>query len=154
MALPNLFTYLKNSVGSWDARDIGEYVWQADEATDIHRMIVTVRDTGVFREDQYGAGPALENGILVYADNDLITEIPIRHTIDWTNTCHDHNLTRWRASGVGSFWNFNVRWTFSKGGAPLRLQDNDQFKVVIADDCSQLDAQFFHLQGVVIDEDD
>jgi hypothetical protein len=117
----------------------------------IERMLVYIQDTGTFDSGGYGNGTALTTGITVRLNGDggvqdLTDGVPIKTNGHWARLCYDadHN-----GYGTGDEY-LAVRWTFSKAGAPLRLDGdtNDRLEIVLNDDFSGLTEHYFLVQGV------
>ena len=127
----------------------------AGEVWSIARLLVTVEDNGVWREEWYaGTGSALTNGISIRVSNDsgvmvTITDAVTIHTHgDWGHYCYDNSFA---TTGSGD----NVqrtRWSFFKASASgrgLRLigDNNERLEIVLEDDFSSVSGQFFVVQG-------
>ncbi len=116
----------------------------------IERMLVYIRDGGGFRAEYYGSISAgITNGITVKTydqsveDVDLTAGLAVKTNADWARLCYD--ATR---IDFGSGDNFlSVRWTFSKSGRPLTLDNGDELRVTLADDFSDLVEHRFMIQG-------
>lgn len=122
----------------------------------VERMLVTVEDTAGFSAAEYGnLGALLTNGIQVRVHNgtstvqDLTDGIPVKGNAGWARFCYDADLKAW---GVGNEI-LVARWTFSKMGAPLRLDGDatEALEVLLDDDLTGLVAHYFLAQGVVED---
>lgn len=123
----------------------------ADEVDDIHRMIVTVADSGGFDTGRYGNGLILTNGIKIFhyaADGTTIIE-DLTHTnaieinVDWGSYCYDISYNAW---GTGDNV-LLVRWTFANAGQPIRLAPGEELAIVLQDDFTGLSEHRFHIQG-------
>lgn len=157
----HLYRYLDtNGDGTGTANATGDYSVTADDfyllaggGEQIHRMIVSVRDTGAFDAASYGNGLALTNGVsvLVYDKNqdteiDLLGGSNIKTNAEWGAQCYDADVKTW---GTGDEM-LLVRWTFAKAGAPLRLQKDDKFIVRLNDNFTGLNGHYFQIQGLKI----
>lgn len=116
----------------------------------IHRMIITIRDAGVFRADHYGSiGAALSEGIEVrIADGaatilDITDGQPVVHNLGWAERCYD---TAFQGFAAGD--NFlSARWTFEKAGQPLQLSSGQELQIITNDDLTGLVEHYFNVQG-------
>lgn len=145
-------TGTKNANGNYSGA-VEEFYIQAaaGEIIEIQRMIVTIEDTGGSTVQEYGnLGVALTNGIEVHVENeygtimsDLTGELPIKTNGDWSTHCHD---VTWLDKGAGDDL-ISVRWTFSKHGTDLELQEGQRFVVKLNDDLSGLISHYFVVQG-------
>ena len=126
----------------------------AGEVWDIHRMLVYIED-GSASASTYGGISALTNGLtlktttggLTGATNiDVLDGHPIAKNSDWSGTCYDLNIT---SPGQGNSI-VSVRWTFSKGGAPLTLvgHKSEKFVATINDAMAGLVEHHIMIQGV------
>lgn len=125
----------------------------------IERMIISIEDNAVFNAENYGGISTLSNGILVRklrsgpTDTvilDLLDGRPVTSMVKWASFCYDGQY-----SDFGSGNNFyEVRWTFSRSGTPLKLSGHNQEKLVVTvrDDLSTLVSHTFHIQGIEEDE--
>ncbi len=119
----------------------------------IYRMIIFVRDTGVFTADGFGALAALTNGIDIYVARNnaasgatilnLDADNKVQSNADWGRLCYDARL-----DAYGSGDNFIVvRWTFANTGAYLTLGENDYIIAEINDDLTGLVEHTYTVQG-------
>lgn len=131
-----------------------KYTPETKDRTNIHRMIVHIEDTAPFSADEYGnLGAALTNGILVQirkqADDavvlDLCDSVPVKTNSQWSRMCYDSSTDSY---GSGND-NVKVRWTFTKSGNPLYIQDDEYFCVIVQDNLTGLVEHYFMVQGEV-----
>lgn len=121
----------------------------------IERMLVHIQDTGAFDSDKYGNGVALDNGIAVRVETDTGTVYdltdgrPVVSNSQWGRQCYDSRVDTY---GTGDE-SLSARWTFSKGGYPLRLDGDkgERLAVFIQDTCTGLVAHNFYVNGYVED---
>ena len=123
----------------------------------VHRLIVSVQDSGTFDADKYGNGITLTNGIRVYvkdrddATMEELTAFPILSSGDWAAHCHDATLHDF---GQGDSI-LTIRWTFSKSGLPviLKFAEFEYMEIVLNDDFSGLVHHRFQIQGHYTNKD-
>ena len=127
----------------------------------IERMLIYIRvKKGDFKFDLYGKDQTLSAGITVRTQNDVgtITDytngIPIKKFGGWMRVCFD-------VVPAGGDLNVDfgddaiagARWTFSKGGYPLRLvgDNNERLEVILNDNFSgkEIDEHYFMIQGYI-----
>ncbi len=121
----------------------------------LYRMLVTVRDFGMFDSGSYGNGITLTNGIhFVNGVGDgsrpdfIVSEgVPIKVNPDWGAYCYD---TRLSSYGTGNE-QLAARWTFAKAGRPAILDgDIGEFTAIrVNDDLSGLVGHYFNIQGLI-----
>jgi len=124
----------------------------SERVLSLHRMIVSVVDSGSFDSGAYGNGLALSVGleIAVYrsADDSVVLDLldgnPIQKNIDWTWVCYDANVSNY---GTGNE-SLNVRWTFTKAGAPVTVSRGEYLGITVNDDLTGLVDQRFFIQGI------
>lgn len=117
----------------------------------LHRILVTIRDSGVWTADGYGSGAALGTGVRCYLAQDGVEKLDlmdgesVKTNGGWGGICYDVDLKSW---GNGDSF-LVVRWTFSKAGIPVMLdgRTKDQLVISLADDLSGLDGHRFFVQG-------
>ena len=110
------------------------------ETYELHRVIVTVRDTGSFDTGGFGNGSALTNGIQVLTnrptraivEKDKTLQLPIKRNSDWGAYMYDAEV---HTFGTGDQV-FHGRYTFDQDGEPLKLGPGDSLIVSIRDDCT------------------
>ena len=145
-------TGTKNAIGDYSS---GQNFFIAPPAGSIYtitRMIVQIRDAGVFTADKYGFISELSTGISVLLldddDNtlvDLTDGLPVTCNADWGRLCHDVTHMDW---GAGDEF-ISARWTFSKFGRPIQLHGDSgqKFAVHLEDDMTGLVDHLFTVQG-------
>lgn len=118
----------------------------------ITRMMVTVRDAGVFTAEKYGFLSALSNGCevgLFSADKTILNSftgsLPIKENAGWGVYCYDVDLKDW---GAGDEF-IVARWTFAKAECDIRLYAGQDIflGVLIQDDLTGLVDHRFVVQG-------
>ena len=121
----------------------------------IERMMIHIQDTGIFAAGEYGKLSALTNGIHVHVASDTgivhdLTDITVKTNAQWARQCYDTRVDTW---GVGDEF-LTARWTFSKGGYPLRLDGskNQRLEVYLLDSTTGLNAHNFFVNGFIEDE--
>jgi hypothetical protein len=147
--------------GSGDKQAIGDYSGTSEtvfkfapgagQVARVHRLMLQVEDVGTFDSAKYGNGITLANGISIATHDstseliDLTDGLPIKTNADWGRICYDVSVLTF---GQGNE-HLIARWTFSKAGAPLRLDgDLGQYLgITLSDDFSGLVAHTFCLQG-------
>jgi hypothetical protein len=156
-----------NGDGTGDTEVIGDYsvtpgIFEfiapadTDRTAEVVRMIVSIRDTGMFDAETYGNGITLTNGLTMSIRNgdgshlEDVFAFPIRSNADW-------------ASHVGPFgadvktWGQGdeflvLRWTFADymgtgSAGPMVLQPGQRLRLTAADDLSGLVSHRFVLEG-------
>ncbi len=119
----------------------------------IERMIVFVEDAGTFDSGSYGNGITLATGVVVRIQNDsgtlhdLTAGIAIKTNPQWGQCCYDAVVSKY-GSGNESL---SVRWTFAKGGYPLRLigDNNERLEILLHDDFTDLVQHTFKIEGYI-----
>jgi hypothetical protein len=123
---------------------------EAGQVMRVFRMIGHLRDTGQFAAEKYGALAELANGVDVFVSYDsgasmttLLNGHKAKSFSDWAAHCYDVDFTNY---GTGD--NFlNFRWTFAKGGVPIRLTEKDSIRVIANDNFEGLVDHQFCFQG-------
>jgi hypothetical protein len=118
------------------------------------RLLVTIEDTGNLVDAKYGdnSGALLTNGINVGKYNadgvieSFTTGNAIKTNPHWGRFCYDYSTLAKNSSPIG-----NVRWTFEKMGAPLRLYGSlgEFFGVSLNDSFTFLTGHSFVVQGFI-----
>lgn len=126
------------------------------ETWDIHRVIVNIRDVGTVNADTFGALTELTNGCKFEVRRgeaqvkmlDLLDGQTIKNNGDWAHVCYDLDIS---AAAAGAK-QVTVRWTFSKGGQPVRLVGGLQERLVFEtqDDTTGLVEFSIMAQGVKV----
>ena len=144
-------TGTKNAVGNY-ASAAQKFLVTAPSDGELHvyRLILTIRDTGSFDAEDYGNGVALTNGIEcgVYdaSDNlayDLLDGEKVFSNSDWGRYCFDVDVKTW---GAGDEY-LVARWTFSKFGGPIQIQDGESVGVELNDNFTALVEHYFCFEG-------
>ena len=148
----------KNFVGDYSGTQGIAYIQPgADETFYLSRMIVLIQDGVGFAAVKYGAiNGGLNNGIQVRVidDSGILVDftdgVPILNNASWAGFCYDADVKAW---GVGDEF-LPVRWTFSKSGAPIKLDGskNARLEVLMDDDLTDLVTHRFLVQGTIADE--
>lgn len=123
----------------------------AGEVFRVERMLISVSDSGTFDADKYGNGIALTNGVTVEKRDangqiiDYCDGVPVVNNTGWAQLCYDKTI---HSEGVGAEI-MTIRWTFSKGGAPVTLiGDQGEFlSILLNDDFTGLISHYFFLHG-------
>lgn len=117
---------------------------------DIFRLLVQIADTGPIDAGFYGNNIVLTNGIrLLLLDNtgtiitDYVDTMPIITNANWARFAFDAKKTDF---GAGQNY-IDIRWTFQRGGRPLRLR-NQSLAVRLNDDFTSLTSHTFLMQGL------
>lgn len=152
-------TGVSNAIGSYSVGSPGifHYECQVGERININRMLVFVRDDGVWTAEKYGSiAGGLSDGILVRIKDDaggirldLLNGLTIVSNADWSRECHDTTHIDW-GSGDGFL---TARWTFrndSDSGAIITA--GEKFEVVCQDNLSTLVEHRFKLRGEVFEQ--
>ena len=122
----------------------------------IERMMIHIQDTGAFAAEEYGnLGSALTNGVKIRVMNstgvkyDLTGDLPVKTNAQWGRQCYDVRIDTW---GVGDEF-LSARWTFSKGGYPLRLDGTkgEYLEAYLTDTCTGLNEHNFYVNGYIED---
>jgi len=114
----------------------------------IARLIVLIEDNGNITANDYGAVPTLATGVRVQhrSDSDTIDldgGLGVTSNADWARLCYD--ITE---HSFGSGNNFvTARWTFSRSGRFLELENDEELVVTIGDDLTGLVSHYFMVQG-------
>ena len=120
----------------------------------VNRLIIHITDTGAFDASKYGNNITLTNGITVKHMRgvevvyDATCQIPVKANGDWSAHCYDVTSLSF---GVGDDM-LTVRWTFTKDGLPIVLNDGDSFEVTINDDLTGLVDHHFKIGAIYVDE--
>jgi hypothetical protein len=124
-----------------------------DEVYVIERMLVFVRDDGVWSTEKYGATTSVSTGISIEVRTstdttllDLTDGIPIKTNGGWGRLCFDSDV---KSIGSGDSM-LLVRWTFGKSGRPVTLLEGERLAVVLNDDFQTLVDHTFQVQGYKI----
>ena len=142
-----------------ETRAIGDYsstptrfIWTPlpGRIAHIHRMIISVEDAGAFDAAKYGNNIVLTNGISLtvrnVADDSQVhdyTAGKVRTNSDWAARAFDADVKTW---GVGNEI-MVVRWTFSRAGSPIVLDDSMYISIDLADTFVDLVNHRFKIQG-------
>lgn len=140
----------KNANGDYSLA-VEEWYYTATEDCELHRLLVSIEDAGGGTIQEYGnIGTALTNGIEVKLVNeldvvqyDLTDGLPIQTNGDWGSLCYDIDRKDW---GNGNDF-YQVRWTFSKSGVPLKLMTGWRLVAYLNDNLTGLVGHFFMTQG-------
>ena len=132
----------------------------------IARLIGELEAVGTISSGKYGDQTALTNGLELqimsgsapasgnptgsWTPIQNLTDQPIQNNIDWGHYCYDIQFFNAAVGPAGNdfmLW----RWTFSKTGAPLRLDgnNNEALVLIIRDDVTSLVHNEFSIQGIV-----
>lgn len=122
----------------------------------VHRLLLSITDTGAFDANKFGNGLTPTNGIAVRVSDGAgvrswLTDsnLPITTNGRIGTYCYDVDVKTW---GIGPE-ELLSRWTFEKAGRPLVIDggDGEFFEVVCGpDDFSDLDSMYGVAQGYVI----
>ena len=164
----HIFENMKNqtaweATGAYSGLSPGWFDFTPDEGriAEIERLIVYIEDTGAgvgnFPADKYGydlvftlgiyvqvVGPDTPGGVEVILD--LTPDETVETNANWSALCWDTSLLGWSGSKVRTVAS---RWTFAKSGAPLYIDSTPghRLRVGLQDDCTNLDAHRFAVQG-------
>ncbi len=148
--------------GTGDKSAIGDYSSAVEEflitnpirQIQIRRMMIEVRDTGLFSQERYGAIAALTNGIEVMVKDDsgatqldLTDGVPIKSLAHWGCRCFDMSAL---PSGSGDGF-VNIRWTFKRNGSCILLRQGWSLVVRLNDDLTGLIDHTFFVGGKFTD---
>ena len=131
---------------------VERFIWTplTDRIAHIARMLITLEDTGAFDAAKYGNNIVLTNGITVHVRNVAndsqvhnLTAGPVLNNSDWGARAFDSQVNSW---GVGNEI-LAVRWTFSRAGSPIVLDDSMYLSVDLHDDFTGLVNHRFLIQG-------
>ena len=116
-----------------------DFYYQATEACEIHRLVVTIQDAGIMTAAAYGFNIALTNGIRIFqslagVEFKLDGGIGIKTNADWGSIAYDVDVKEW---GAGNQILVS-RLTFAKMGKPIILNANDRFIVRLNRCCPTL----------------
>ena len=131
---------------------------QPGEVLQLHRIMVSVGDSGSFDSGSYGNGLALVNGIqgilaVVPPGGGTLLEVsaleaPIKTNTDWAGYVFD---TRVDSYGSGNE-QLSARWSFDKAGQPIYLDGDkgggEKLIVRLNDNFTGLTKHRFHVQGI------
>lgn len=123
----------------------------AGESYTLTRMIVSFEDAGGMQAQEYGnIGSALTNGIEVKVVNeddtvimDLTDGVPVKTNSQWARLCYDVDVKSW---GSGNDLCV-VRWTFTKSGDAIYLEEGQRLVVYLNDSLVGLISHYFLVQG-------
>lgn len=125
-----------------------EFSYAPLKYAEIHRMIVTIEDSGSFTASTYGAVPALSSGVDIEyirkGVTHLLAPMAITSNVHWA--CYSYDAREFSLSGGGNKA-FNVRWSFDRAGDPLKLDPGDSIVMRVNDDLTGLIGHRFMLQG-------
>ena len=161
-----IYQFLATSTGGTSV--IGDYSTgkafyiqpSSTQAFRIERMLIHIQDTGIFAAEEYGKLSALTNGIQVRVQStlagstgtihDITDGMPVKTNAQWGRHCYDVRVDTW---GVGDEF-LSARWTFSKGGYPIRLDGSkgERLEVYLTDSTTGLNGHDFYVNGFVEDE--
>ncbi len=119
----------------------------------IHRLIVEITDAGPIDAGRYGNNIILTNGItlLLLEGATIITDftdgMPVFTNATWAKFCYDVLNTDF---GAGDNY-VQAHWTFTRGGAPLRLPSGRSLALRLNDDFTGLISHTFLVQGLSYD---
>ena len=111
-----------------------------------------IEDTNGSDVEKYGNISALTNGIQIRVQDDtgtlldLTDGLPIKSNAHWGRFCYDDDIKDW---GSGNEF-VQGRWTFSKAGAPIRLDGNTnrRLEILLDDSFTGLIDHTFNVQGI------
>ncbi len=147
-------TGTKNAVGGTYTATPEEFYIQAQggDRLSIARMIISIEDGSGVKPELYGAGAALTVGITVKVLSstgavimDLTDGVPIKTNALWGSLCYDVDSKSWGNTPTDEL--VVVRWTFSKSGRPIILEDGQKLVVLLSDDMDHLINHYFLVQG-------
>lgn len=138
---------ITSAIGDYSSTPTEFYITRPERSIRLQRMIVSIRDVGVFPQEGYGAMTQLVNGIYVRvkdkSDSTILSltgQIPVKSSLDWGALCYD---VTGPPLGPGDGF-LTVRWTFGKGGSGIVLAPGDRLAVDLNDDFRDLiDHKFF-----------
>tara|TARA_Y100000310_G_scaffold343923_1_gene453954 strand:- start:1501 stop:2037 length:537 start_codon:yes stop_codon:yes gene_type:complete len=131
-----------------------EYQPAAGSKVLVHRIIVSIADTGGLDAGRYGNNITITNGIVFRIENDsgtmadLTAGGTIKTNADWAAYCHDLAYI-----DFGSGANYlSARWSFDKFGPPVLLDgdNNERLEIVLNDDFSGLTSHRVLVQGTIV----
>ena len=143
-----------NAIGNYAAAATDFFIQPGEgERFDIARLIPSISDSAAFSGTSYGGIGALTNGVrLLKLDSggnilfDYTAGDTVKSNAGWSAYCYDVTI-----SNFGPGLNYlAARWTFTKGGAPITLRDQQQLVIRLNDDLSGLDSHRFLVQGVTL----
>lgn len=148
----------RNAIGNYSAAGLGatDFIFIRDIETTVHlyRLVTQIEVAANVAADIYGDQVALTNGIRVLkldadgnVDRDYTNGESIKTNAWWARYCFDVNYVTFPGGGNNYI---DVRWTFSRGGAPIKLRKGESFVLRLNDDFSGLLGHFFQLQGVLL----
>ena len=159
---PHLFSHHLDSVGNGtgDIDATGNYSGAIQDflitsvgESYIHRLLISIEDSSGFKAEIYGSGSALSNGIRLLVRDDDDTELAVftnGHVVTtnshWAIYCYDVDVKSWRSTGSGNEL-LVARWTFTRMGAPLKLDAGHSLVVELNDDFMGLIHHDFIVQG-------
>ena len=118
----------------------------------ISRLILTIQDNGM-NYQKFGGLAKLTNGVDVDYDSggvnlDLLDGTTWKANNELIHFCYDADIL------TGTIDVLRMRWTFSKGGTFLDLNntDGDTFNLTVNDNLTNLSDMFAIVQGYEIDE--
>lgn len=116
-----------------------------------HRIIIYIRDAGVFQAQKFGFLNELSNGMGFAVTDasdviqlDLCDGVTITNNAGFARLCYDVTHIDWGAGDEA----LAVRWTFAKAGQPLLIPATYHLQVTVNDDLTGLIEHTYMLQGV------
>jgi hypothetical protein len=142
--------------GNYSGGNTTDFAYQTGtgEISVIHRLIISIGDSTAIRTDGYGGRAGLTGGITVKVEKEDGTTvvdlndgnlIPIKTTADWAKLCYDLSIFD-TGAGLNSDYAL-IRWTFSRAGMPIILDDRDKLVITLNDDFVDLTDHTFKIQG-------
>ena len=152
----------KSAIGDYSSTPGIYYIQPGpNEIFRISRMMVLLSGKATsMKTDTYGSVPALTNGVVVRVQNDsgtiieLTDGVPLKTNGCWGRVAFDSVLYD-STSDSDSY--LRVRWTFEKGGYPIRLDGskNERLEVYLSDDMTDggstdaMQKQYFFAHGYI-----
>ncbi len=160
---PQVLEFVVNNSGSVNANVDGSVTPQIfqvgppeNETWIISRMMIHIEDTGGTATNKYGSVNQLANGTIIRTNISGViynfTDEPVDSNADWGE--YNYDVTYLNFGGGNANEVINSRWTFSNGGAYVKLEYGDSFQVVIQDDISALVEHTFLIHGYKLEEVD
>lgn len=119
-----------------------------NQAIDINRLVVNIKDDGPMDAGRYGNNLVLPNGLTVCAYErgtdriivDMMDGVPVKTNNDWRLASSDMSIS---AFGIGTD-SLTIQWDLTN---PLTLTNDEYFGIAVRDNLFPLTDQTFFVEG-------